>query len=793
MWEPKLSNIRRQQLGMVRFGGINYTENYAVGELADAKNLTTDHYPFLSQRKPRQVVKTFDGVTPVTMTVKNDKVFAAVELPKRDEYDKAKGYVADDLVSVGDRDYRCIKEQKETEEYSPDVEYKVDDQRWHGEQCFVCLFDHTPTATDSTPESSPYWLSISPGNEEYWKEEVVGKFLWDDEEVGSYYIRGEKQIVSQLNRLVVFPDYMIFDADKGTFENYLTNFTFPRCYFYLSGNTLSVLDKRQCGYKYRGEYDLENNYEAKDVVFIGEEYFIAAETSGERGELPNDTTGWEKATEVFFEEHLKVFVEKIEPFERTLRIKISGHARCFKNYNVIRHKSDGEYGFSHDASSTHGGIGFLIGENYKGRRWTRYVASSESEKTTFLWRDEELCRIIVSGSYVDKDGNHVNSMEEDIEITYRSVLMQQVEYDLRTIFKTGQQLLLSGASFVDDGTERQVTIKSVSRLGIELEGLDSFEGNLETGEISVKNNIPSFDCVCAHNNRVYGASGDTIYISALGNPLDFYNYNGLSTGSHSMRISGEGAFTGCIGYGSFVAFFKEREVIKVYGNAPENFQINSATMTGVEKGSAKSLCIVEGTLFYKAPTGIFAYTGGLHYTISSNFGIRSFKNAVAGTDGRRYYVSMTDEQNLPSLFVYDTLTKLWTREDDSKVLDFCVADGTMHMLAGQEVWQLRTESEERIEWSATLCPIVQETPLAKAYQRLMIRLETGADSLVNVELRTDNELTWKKVWGYSAKGKRVVDVPITVRRCDSLEVRISGVGECMIKGLFIDGKTGGRL
>ena len=62
--------------------------------------------------------------------------------------------------------------------------------------------------------------------------------------------------------------------------------------------------------------------------------------------------------------------------------------------------------------------------------------------------------------------------------------------------------------------------------------------------MTVAREVPDFVCVCESANRLWGAEGNTIWASALGDPLTFYNYEGLSTDAYAVAVGTDGAFTG---------------------------------------------------------------------------------------------------------------------------------------------------------------------------------------------------------------------------------------------------------
>ena len=95
----------------------------------------------------------------------------------------------------------------------------------------------------------------------------------------------------------------------------------------------------------------------------------------------------------------------------------------------------------------------------------------------------------------------------------------------------------------------------------------------------------------------------------------------------------DGEWTGCAAYSTHLLFFKEDCIHKVYGSKPSTFQIETAQCHALEKGSSKSIAIINETVLYKSRLGIMAYSGGVPVLISENFGTDRYSDAIAGTDG----------------------------------------------------------------------------------------------------------------------------------------------------------------
>lgn len=84
----------------------------------------------------------------------------------------------------------------------------------------------------------------------------------------------------------------------------------------------------------------------------------------------------------------------------------------------------------------------------------------------------------------------------------------------------------------------------------------------------------------------------------LGDPTNWFSYRGIAADSYAVTVGSDGAFTGaatCMGY---ALFFKENTLHKLYGSKPSDFQLTSLRCRGVAKNAARSLCVLNETLYY---------------------------------------------------------------------------------------------------------------------------------------------------------------------------------------------------
>jgi len=191
---------------------------------------------------------------------------------------------------------------------------------------------------------------------------------------------------------------------------------------------------------------------------------------------------------------------------------------------------------------------------------------------------------------------------------------------------------------------------------------------------SLRRRMPVFDYVCEHNNRIFGCryglndEGEfvnEVYASALGDPLNWFLFEGTSHDSYTASVGAPGPWTGCCECGEYVLFFKQDKIYVMSGGVPSAFRMVPFDDFGVQRGSEKSLAVIGNVAYYKSTHGVrrispFAYPN----VISEGLGYDKWTQAVGGSDGRKYYVSMTADGER-STFVYDTWMGLWTRENEA--------------------------------------------------------------------------------------------------------------------------------
>ena len=177
------------------------------------------------------------------------------------------------------------------------------------------------------------------------------------------------------------------------------------------------------------------------------------------------------------------------------------------------------------------------------------------------------------------------------------------------LFKAGDAIEISGCTTCAANNGSHI-IRSLEARKLTFTKDIFTKTGVEAGTVMLERKVPDLTCICECDNRIWGAEGKTIYASALGDPTNFYVYDGVSTDSYAVAVGTEGEFTGCIAYSSTVLFWKENCLHKVLGSYPAQYEIYTYTVPGIQKGSEKSLAVINETLFYKGRNGVYAYSGG---------------------------------------------------------------------------------------------------------------------------------------------------------------------------------------
>ena len=299
--------------------------------------------------------------------------------------------------------------------------------------------------------------------------------------------------------------------------------------------------------------------------------------------------------------------------------------------------------------------------------------------------------------------------------------------------------------------------------------------------VRIQRRAPELEGVFEHHNRLWGWHGGTICCSKLGDPTNWECFGGDATDSWELETGTPGDITGGISYGGRPVFFKEHRIIRLYGDYPGQYSTSETESLGVEAGSGRSLAIAGDTLYYLSPQGVMAYGGGYPYPVGENFGEDRYHNAVAGSDGVRYYISMQNEQGVYDVFCFDTRHRVWHEEDGMAFLGlgwhgelYALEERGQVFILGER--RVESPGEEGIATTVEFADFTEGTTRKKGVSRLVLRLELDEGTTMDIKIRYDSRGDWellRRLTGEMIKGQEEIVIPL--RRCDHYRIRLEGL------------------
>ena len=317
--------------------------------------------------------------------------------------------------------------------------------------------------------------------------------------------------------------------------------------------------------------------------------------------------------------------------------------------------------------------------------------------------------------------------------------------------------------------------------------------------VELERRVPDMDYLTECDNRVWGCSNkeNVIYACKLGDPTNWFSYRGIAADSYAVTVGSDGAFTGaatCMGY---ALFFKENTLHKLYGSKPSDFQLSSLRCRGVAKGAARSLCVINETLYYLSPDGVMAWDGSIPTKVSTALDparLRNVKSALGGALDGRYYLHLVrggGEAQAVRLLVYDTERGLW-QEEDVCSYEMAGSGGQLYLWDGKAIWAADADREENwqqaggiedgVSFELVSGNIGLDSPEELYLSRLTLRLEAEVKSRIEVAVSYDSG-AWETLAQLTADGRRCFDVPFVPRRCGSLRFRLKGRGQLTLRSL----------
>ena len=261
---------------------------------------------------------------------------------------------------------------------------------------------------------------------------------------------------------------------------------------------------------------------------------------------------------------------------------------------------------------------------------------------------------------------------------------------------------------------------------------------------------------------------------------------GISTDSYAASVGTDGVFTGAITYQGYPLFMKETAMHKVYGGMPSNYRIETYACRGLQNGSWRSLQIVNELLFYKGRTDVLVYDGSDPMSVSEALGDETYRDAVAGAYKHLYYISMQDSAGVNQLFEYDSRLRMWCRHDQTQAMGFAQVDDDLLYIdtvsgAIVSIFGKGGEIEAPVVFEAQTGIIGYEQKDHKYISRINVRALVPANGSLSVYFRYDSVGEWRHGGTVTGAGLvRSTMLPVTPRRCDHFEMKLTGSGDVRV-------------
>lgn len=349
--------------------------------------------------------------------------------------------------------------------------------------------------------------------------------------------------------------------------------------------------------------------------------------------------------------------------------------------------------------------------------------------------------------YVDLTNNSLHSLVTKSEtyssytITHNSITATGIDSD----FTEGDVLDVTGTGI--SGKRIVVMSTETDKLNF-VDNAITLDNN--SGDVTVETSVPDLDFICSSNNRLWGVcnADKTVYASALGEPTAFFDYTS-EVGSWSTAIGSDGEFTGICDFGGAVLVWKENMLHKILGSYPSEYYMIDYPIYGVQKGSDRSMVVINNVLYYKGIFGVYQYGGNRPVNISEKLGLDVYSDAAAGTDGRMYYISMKDVDGNYHLYTYDLMHGIWVKETNDQAIAFANLDRTLYYVSGGKLCYVDDDYVyEGQKWLAEMVEVTENTFDRKGYVQLNVRLDMDWCSILKIYAKEDRRnyrLIWEKM------------------------------------------------
>ena len=284
----------------------------------------------------------------------------------------------------------------------------------------------------------------------------------------------------------------------------------------------------------------------------------------------------------------------------------------------------------------------------------------------------------------------------------------------------------------------------------------------------------------------------SIRISAKDSPLvfdDFLNEDGSLklTGSYFETLLSE-PLVACCTYSGGVILFSNTEMYILQGTNTGNYRTTKIAGIGCLFKDTAVIC--RDVLYWLAPDGVYAYTGGFPQRISdklpdiSNLSIT--EHACAGTDGSRYYLAVKGR-----LYVYCPQNGTWIQEDEQVFNSFAFHDGKLHAANETQLLSFDDEqSTEDVSWAFETAIYGEGEETLKKLRAVILDIEGEDKYPITVSARSQL-VEALPLGSFYINNRAVYRLPVKTCACQIQSLIIEGRGKAQIYSMSREYVVGG--
>lgn len=324
-----------------------------------------------------------------------------------------------------------------------------------------------------------------------------------------------------------------------------------------------------------------------------------------------------------------------------------------------------------------------------------------------------------------------------------------------------------------------------------------------TYDICVRRPFPSMTHLCVVGDRLMGCSDNRIYVCEAGNPFNWSATEGEDGDPVTFETGDGGVFAACAAFRDSGIFFKEDHIYQLLGSGADDYVLSDLEAPGIGAEDGRSLCEVNGALYYLSPGGVFAYDGDYPQYIGEPLS-KSLTVGVGGSDGVNYYLSATDSDGGKDLYAYHTRRKMWYVQD-ALVAASMAKSGEVLYIQTEAGELLRTKrAGEQLPADQTL--ITEAIPALPSLvefgetfgngsdglrlYRLCLRVKGSAGAVMRVEIAYDGSDQWEIIDTIEGEIEGMVQLHPYPRRATSYRLRLSMLGAWQVYELICDCELG---